>query len=249
VGHAGNSSRQGFLALGHLLILTACSDRPAAETDPIPAEVRAYARARCERLEHCACKIKNYDDRAQCEAKLLQLYHDDVAGRDTVNLDCFGDAARLWERAPCDAPHDGETCDVTSPTDAVGEPCRTTIFHDMFLYTPTCSAGSFCWNDERCVAIVDDIEAGMPCTPEGLCGSNLTCIGQRCEEPRTEGQPCEISQNCEPLRDLYCRDGVCAAREQEGDACTSREECEPGVPCFEGKCTRVESLICLVAEF
>src|SRR5690606_32591413 len=34
-----------------LLFLMACSNRPTEENDTIPAAVRAYARARCQRLE------------------------------------------------------------------------------------------------------------------------------------------------------------------------------------------------------
>jgi hypothetical protein len=247
--HTGSSARVASC----LLFLIACSNRPTAEIDTVPAEVRAYARARCQRLEACECQITNFDDRKECEDRLVFLYQEAVAERDSVDLDCFGDAARLWEQTPCDdlprGPRGRESCSVTTRTDAVGEPCHFNPFHDAVLYADTCSEELYCSYEGYCTEPVSGIEVGMPCSPDGLCGADLTCIGDQCEHHRAEGEPCETSLNCAPARDVYCHDGVCVARKDEGTPCTSREECELGDSCFNGQCTQVDPVICLVAEF
>lgn len=232
-----------------LLFLMACSNRPTEENDTIPAAVRAYARARCQRLEACECKNANHADREQCEDSIVALYLDAVAGRTSAELGCFGEAAQLWEHAPCDEPPSGEACNVLTRADAVGTSCRFHPFRDDFLRADSCAEGLFCWNDMYCARAPDMSEEGEPCSAEGLCGSGLTCIAGQCEQHRGEGEPCESSPNCAPARELYCGDGVCTMKSAPGGSCETREACRFGAQCAENRCVAIDPVICFAAEF
>ncbi len=224
-----------------------CGDVRPIEDDPIPAEVRAYARDRCLRIEQCACPNVTHGDRSECEARILDTYAEVVGQRDDVQLECFGEGAAVWRGAECDDMPDSLPCNAVTPSDDVGTPCRVNPFRDAYVHVDSCTDGLVCFG-ERCQAPVSGREPGGPCSPAGMCDPALTCIEGQCETPPMEGEACEVAWNCEPSRDLYCAQGVCTVRTGNGEACERDEECRLTVRCVQGACVPVSPELCLVGE-
>ena len=165
-----------------------------------------------------------------------------------VDLGCFRDAADAWTASECDWPAEIAACDATIGSDDIGTTCDPNLFGDGYLHTPTCATGLDC-ADGTCVEAPTDKRDGDPCSPGGLCGSSLTCIGGVCVPFREARDPCEASDNCTPLRELYCGAGTCTERTQNDEPCTDSIECRLGVPCVEGRCTPIHPLACVAADF
>jgi len=241
------------LSTSVLIIVPACSDRtPTVEDDGVPAEVKAYAEARCRRLDECGCESDVYEAREQCEDRILAIYEDIMDERGAVDLECFGAAASAWNANPCDNDLFEAACDVAPPMGEVGDPCRDTdVLGDVFIRAPSCVAGLFCWEGSCIDPVVPDTQLGDPCSSEGLCGSDLVCFGGRCEAPHVEGEPCESGATCsnEASANLYCTSGTCTVQKAEGEPCENKPECLSHLMCVGGRCVEPPVYACWMAEF
>ncbi|MCA9711701.1 MAG: hypothetical protein KDK70_38050 [Myxococcales bacterium] len=241
--HARGRASRVAGVLGVVLGALGCNERPV-DDDPVPAEVRAYAQQRCLRIEQCACPNATHEDRAECEARLVAVYQEEVQGREGIELSCFAAGAELWRTASCDEPPDDVPCSVLLPLAGEGATCSIDPFGDAYVHAEPCAEGLVCF-DQTCRVPVQGGRPGDGCTPDGRCSSALTCIAGRCEVPPGEGGSCDVSWNCEPQRDLYCAEGICTPRKSAGDGCSSDDECHLGVPCVEARCTPIEPRLCL----
>ena len=230
------------------IMMISCSDRTSTESDPLPPEVRAYARARCGKISSCECANAAYSSQDECEDKIASIYDSLVDSMGEVELGCFRDAADAWAASECEWPAEVAACDATSRSNDIGTTCDPNLFGDAYLHTPTCAMGLDCVGG-TCVEAPTNKNDGDQCSPGGLCGSSLTCIGGVCVPFREVGAPCEVSDNCSPLRELYCGAGTCTERTQNGETCTDGMECRLGVPCAEGRCAPIHPLVCVTADF
>lgn len=228
--------------------LGSCSDRTSADIDPLPQEVREYARAKCDKVQSCECAATGYSNREECESRIASIYTRSIEPLADVDLDCFLHAAQAWSASQCDFPAEIEWCETTSRADEAGSICDPNLLTDPYVHTPTCATGLTC-ADGLCVEAPTDNEIGDPCSPAGRCGSDLTCIANACVMFRTIGEPCETSFNCDPFRELHCRENICTERTSNGDFCTEDGECKLGVPCVENRCTPISPIVCITADF
>lgn len=230
-----------------LLSAGACNDRVSAEPDPIPAQVRDYAAARCQQLAKCDCANATFPDADACEDEIIARYRDFLLDRDN-DLECFSRAAGIWRRGTCDEPVEDGLCQATARTDEFGAACQPDLFDDFYIRTSTCGEGLTCAQDQ-CVSAVDDAAQGSPCAPGGLCGNELTCMAETCQRPRSLGETCEHSSNCEPATELQCEQGVCAPRKPAGQSCLDDRECLLTNICMGGRCSEIDPYICVLADF
>ena len=225
--------------------LAGCNERPV-DDDPVPAEVRAYAQQRCQRIEQCGCSNAPPGSPEECEARIVAIYQQAMDGREGIQLDCFAAGAELWRTADCDDPPADTPCNALTPHDGVGAACSINPFADAYVHADSCAEGLVCF-DDRCVEPVVDGVAGEPCLPGGQCDPALTCIEGRCEPPRAEGEACDEAWDCEQP-ELYCAAKVCTMRTASGAECTSDEECAYTVPCVDGRCTPISPSLCVLGE-
>jgi len=245
--HQRNRSTCALLALATILF-GSCSDRTSTEPDFLPSEVRAYARARCDKMLSCECSATGYSSQEECEDRIASIYTRSIEPLVDVDLGCFLDAADAWTTSQCDWPAGIEACEATSRSDNVGARCDRNMFSGAYLHTSTCSFGLTC-ADGFCVETPTDKDAGDACSQGGLCGSELTCIADACAPYSASGEACEVSLNCAPLHGLYCSADTCIERKENGGACTDSDMCKLGAPCIENRCTPIQPVICIMADF
>lgn len=106
--------------------------------------------------------------------------------------------------------------------------------------TPDCdtNANVFC-TGTTCQRITWSPPGGT-CGPTAGCDANGTCnrTTRTCEARPTSGDPCSASVRC--AHRFFCRDGGCLPQGSAGSACTDASECEPGLLCGRGVCTRLQ---------
>lgn len=251
--------RRVTLILEHLTIgvlvsfgSCSCNDRPVGDDDGIPTAVRRYAAARCKVLDACDCRSTTHADRQECEADMIQLYEDIAADGTPIELSCFDRGTEFWKDISCATQIRGlpPLCNLVPDTGRQGDPCSDPLgtIVDPFVITQYCAEGFFCWGGE-CVEGLEARAEGEPCSPEGLCGHrDLSCIADRCEQRRADGEACEHWHNC--LSGLTCRDGICGPEQPEGSPCGEDQSCDgAGLLCTDGRCNSPTSSVCYSRDF
>lgn len=173
---------------------------------------------------------------------------------DTVDLLCAPDLlcssgvceSRLSPGMPCGSTPECEAeawCHLT-PSD--GGVCLARVDAGAPCADDTeCTGGTLCQTQTGLCAQADGLSAHAPCSLRQSCAAGLWCVGASatvlgtCEVPRSPGQACSASADCEPH--LACNPvdaGVraCGPRRDDGASCERTRDCLALSWCTGGTC-------------
>jgi len=170
-------------------------------------------------------------------------------------------ARSLLESAPitrdqllaCSRSIAGITCDQTTvPMNNACMQLSATVVGALDLETGcdgvTCDSASYCDRSySRCPRCAPRAALGAPCVGvECVRGGYCNTSTRLCEAVRMEGMACEQDSGCRqtgvfgPAAWLVCREGVCSAPAELGDACEDGSDCALYLACREGVCSELK---------